>query len=121
MKRTVVFYRTPSGCPFEHFLDSLPGRIVKKITWVLSAIEDLDGAAELFFKTAESGEGIMECHIACKDAVFRILSFYQGRVMVVLWGGLSVKFQGMLAEQLERAIRYKNDFLVRKGKHERCG
>jgi hypothetical protein len=113
VKRTIVFYRTFFGCPFENFLDSLPGRIVQKITWMLAAIEDVESAAELFFKKTCPQEDIMECRLACEETVFRILSFYQGRDMIVLWGGISMKFQNICARQLERAVRYKNDFLLR--------
>ena len=96
-------------------MDSLPGRIVKKITWVLSAVEEMDSAAQLFFKKVSSCGDIMECQLAYEDAVFRILAFYQGRDMIVLWAGIYMKFQNMLAEQLKRALRYKDDFLLRKG------
>ena len=115
MRRTVVFYRTFSGCPFKSFLDSLPGRIVKKITWILTALEELDGAEELFFQKAQHRDNIRECRVACGDAVFRILTFPHGRDMVVLWGGILLEFQDMLKEQIEQAVRYKNDFLLRKG------
>ena len=114
MKRAVVFYRTSSGCPFENFLDSLPGYAVQKITWVLSVIEELDNTVELFFKKADCADGIMECHVRCEDAVFRILSFFHGRDMIVVWGGILVKFQNMLTEQLKRVQRYRHDFLVLK-------
>jgi hypothetical protein len=113
VKRTIVFYRSLFGCPFENFLDSLPGKIVQKITWMLSAVEDLESAAELFFRETERGEEIMECQFACGEAVFRILSFYQGREMVMLWGGIFTKFQSMRARQLEQAVRYKNDFMLK--------
>jgi len=116
MKRTVVFYRTFSGCPFEIFLDSLPGQSVKKITWVLSVVEELDCAVEMLFGK-DAREGIRECRIACGDAVFRVLVFLYGREMVVLWGGILVKFQDILREQLEQALRYKNDFLQKRRKH----
>ena len=115
MRRTVVFYRTAHGCPFEIFLDSLPGSIVKKITWTLTAIEEVENAANLFFKEMDTGEGIHECNVTHGGAAFRILSFYQGDNLVILWAGLLVKFRTMLAEQFQRALRYKNDYLIRKG------
>ncbi|MDR3200073.1 MAG: hypothetical protein LBT68_01330 [Spirochaetales bacterium] len=114
MKRTVVFYRIASGCPFENFLDSLPGGIVKKITWLLAAVEELEAVEELYFKRAALHEDILECNVGCEDAVFRILCFPHKRDLVILWGGISMGFPAMMQEQFERALRYKNDFLQRK-------
>ncbi|MDR1933588.1 MAG: hypothetical protein LBQ57_12300 [Spirochaetales bacterium] len=115
MNRTVVFYRAASGCPFENFLDSLPGRIAKKITWLLAAIEELETVAELCFRRVRLHEDIQECYVSYGDAVFRILCFFYKRDIVILWGGLCVKFPDILEEQLNRAIRYRNDFLLQKG------
>jgi hypothetical protein len=42
VSRTVTFYKTVDGkCPIQDFLDSLPGRVAQKVTWVLSLLEDL--------------------------------------------------------------------------------
>lgn len=44
--RIVKFYKTADGkCPVEEFLDSLPGKAVQKVTWVLKLLEDLDVVA----------------------------------------------------------------------------
>jgi hypothetical protein len=112
VKRTVVFYRTAAGCPFENFLDSLPGGIVKKITWILTACEELENVTEFYFKRTGSGD-IRECLVECGDAVLRIFCFFYRREMIVLWGGLCVKFRDREKEEAERALRYKNDFLLR--------
>jgi len=52
MKRTVIFYRTKDGnCPVEDFLDSLPGKVVQKITWVLEMLESQGMLLSRFFET----------------------------------------------------------------------
>ncbi|HQY65777.1 MAG TPA: hypothetical protein PLD38_00725 [Pyrinomonadaceae bacterium] len=49
--REVIFYKLPNGdCPVEVFLDSLTGKQADKITWVLSAVEDLQLVPKQFFK-----------------------------------------------------------------------
>lgn len=51
MKRNVIFYRTVDGkCPVQDFLDSLPGKVAKKIVWVLKLLEDLDAVPSSYFK-----------------------------------------------------------------------
>ena len=81
---------------------------------MLTAVQELDCAAELFFQKTRQREDIRECRIVCEDSIFRILTFLHGRDLVILWGGVAMKFQDMLEEQIERAVRYKNDFLLRR-------
>ena len=51
MIRTVTFYKSADGnCPVEEFLDSLPGKVVQKIVWVLKLIEDLDPIPSSYLK-----------------------------------------------------------------------
>jgi hypothetical protein len=114
VKRTVVFYRTVSGCPFENFLDSLPGGIVKKITWILMAAQELESVSDLYFKQTNSREDIRECHVEYGDLTLRILCFFYKRDIVILWGGIEIKFQNLAKEQEQKAIKYKNDFLLRR-------
>ena len=76
-------------------------------------MEELDCAAELFFQKTEEREDIRECRVACEDAVFRIFAFLYNKDVIVLGGGVLVKFQDMRKEQLGRAVRYKEDFLLR--------
>ena len=115
MKRTIVFYRTSYSCPFENFLDLLPGRIVKKITWLLSAVQDREISSELYFRETVRDKDIQECLVNFQDNVFKILCFFHNDEIIILWGGLQIKFQDLTEEQEIRAIRYKKDFLIRKG------
>ena len=51
VKRSVIFYRTGKDeCPVQDFLDSLPGKVAQKITWVLKLVEDLDVVPSTYFK-----------------------------------------------------------------------
>jgi hypothetical protein len=43
MIREITFFKTEDGkCPVEEFLDSLPGKVARKIVWVLKLLEDLE-------------------------------------------------------------------------------
>jgi len=51
MKREIIFYKTKDGkCPVEIFLDSLPGKVAQKITWVLEILETQGMLPSLYFK-----------------------------------------------------------------------
>jgi len=43
MIREITFFKTLDGkCPVEEFLDSLPGKVTRKIVLVLKLLEDLE-------------------------------------------------------------------------------
>ena len=49
--REIIFYRTSTGyCPVEKFLDLLPSKHSKKVSWVLSLIEDIPMVPKQYFK-----------------------------------------------------------------------
>ncbi len=57
MLRTVVFYKTDNNrCPVEEFLDSLPPKEAKKITWVLRLLVRLERVPAQYFCKMEGAE-----------------------------------------------------------------
>ncbi len=49
--RTIEFYRTETGkSPVEEFLDSLPDKHARKVTWVLRLVERLDFVPKQYLK-----------------------------------------------------------------------
>jgi hypothetical protein len=63
VKRTILFYKTEDGkCPVEDFLDSLPGKVVQKIAWVLEILEKQGMLPTTYFKKLVNSE-IWECRI----------------------------------------------------------
>ena len=115
MKRSVIFYRTGKGeCPVQDFLESLPGKVAQKITWVLKLVEDLDVVPSIYFKKLVGTEGIWECRIQCGSDAYRLLCFFSTNSVVVLTHGFAKKRQKTLAQEIERAEAYRRDFLARR-------
>ena len=115
MSKTVIFYRTVDGkCPVQDFLDSLPGKVVKKIVWVLKLLEDLDVVPSSYFKKLIGTEEIWECRIQFGSNAYRLLCFFLNRSVVVLSHGFVKKSQKTRAHEIERAEAYRRDFLKRR-------
>ena len=73
MKRTVIFYKTEDGkYHVKDFLDSLPGKVAQKVTWVLSLLEELDIVPASYFKKLVGSEDIWECRIQFGSNAYRI-------------------------------------------------
>lgn len=80
MRRQVIFYKTISGnSPVEEFLDFLPGKVVKKITWVLLVIEEFDVVPKKYLKKLEDSSSIYECRIDFAGNTYRLLGFFSFR------------------------------------------
>jgi len=116
MRRSVQFYKTSDGkCPVEDFLDSLPGKVAQRITWVLSLIEELDIVPSQYFKKLHAAENIWECRINHAGNTCRLLGFFYGQQYLILTNGFIKKTQKIPATELLIAFERKKDFLKRGG------
>ncbi|MEO5359558.1 MAG: type II toxin-antitoxin system RelE/ParE family toxin [Nitrospirota bacterium] len=76
MSKTVTLHTTTDGkCPVSDFLDLLPGKVVQKITWVLTFLEDFDNVPAIYFKKLTGTDDIWECRITYGSNIYRILCF----------------------------------------------
>ena len=117
MRRTVIFYKTQEGrCPVKEFLDSLDGKVARKIVWVLNLLEDLDNIPSLYFKKLTGSDGIWECRIKYGSNIYRIFCFTLDNSNVVLTHGFIKKTQKTPASEIDIAEKYKSDFIRRSRK-----
>jgi len=98
----------------EDFLDSLPGRVARKVTWVLKLLEDLDVVPSSYFKKLVGTDGIWECRITSGSNAYRILCFFANHSVVVLSHGFMKKTQKTPKAEIERAEASRRDFLTRR-------
>src|SRR4030042_1988387 len=77
--REVVFYRTSAGnCPIEEFLNSLPAKAARKVTWVLNLLEELEVGPGEYFKKLSGTEEIWECRITYGSKISGSWAFSPG-------------------------------------------
>ena len=108
--RTFDFYRTESGrCPVEEFLDSLSGKEMQKIDWVMRvAAETLLVPAECFEKLRGTDD-IWALRARSGGASLRILGFFFNANSIVLTNGFSKKTMKTPPSEIELAERRKKD------------
>lgn len=117
MGRKVVFYRTEQGkCPVQDFIDSLPGKVAQKIAWGLSLIEDLDILPSGYFRKLVNSEEIWECRTHVGSNAYRVFCFFDSNSVVVLTHGIMKKTQKTPPAEIERAEKYRRDYLQRRAK-----
>ncbi|OGP33227.1 MAG: hypothetical protein A2X88_05880 [Deltaproteobacteria bacterium GWC2_65_14] len=119
MGKVVRFYETEDGeVPVKKFLDSLPGKVAQKVSWVLMLVEELDILPATYFKKLVGSEDIWECRTQFGSNEYRILCFHAGGSVLVLTHGFVKKTQKTPAKEIERAETYKRDYLRRHKRHE---
>jgi len=111
--REITFYRTSSGkCSVEEFLDSLTGKQVQKIVWVLKLIEELDVIPEQYLKKLVNTNDIWEIRISLGNDIFRLLGFWSGN-QIILTNGFAKKTQKTPPQEIALAEQRKKNYLIR--------
>ena len=115
MIRGITFFKTEDGkCPVEEFLDSLPGKVAKKIVWVLKLLEDLEMIPASYFKKLPGTEEIWECRIQLGSNIYRIFCFFAGSSKMILTHGFIKKSRKTPIAEIERAEAYRREYLSRR-------
>lgn len=115
MKRKIIFYKTQyNKCPIQDFLDTLPGKVAQKVTWVTKLLEDLEIIPTTYFKKLIGTKEIWECRIKFGSDSYRILDFFVVKSAIVLTHGFIKKTQKIPKLEIERAEAFREDFIRRK-------
>jgi len=110
MGLSVNFYKTAAlKCPVMDFLDSLSGKVAQKITWVLKLIEEIEVVPTKYFKKLLPYD-IWEVRIDFSGNTYRILSFIYNEAQLILTHGFIKKTQKIPKNEIEKAMKYKNEY-----------
>ena len=113
--REIIFYRTSTGhCPVEKFLNLLPFKHAKKVSWVLSLIEDLPMVPKQYFKKLVNTDDIWEVRVKSEGEAYRLLGFFDGFNLVVLDYAFQKKTQKTPQNVIKTAEERKRDYFKRR-------
>lgn len=117
--REIIFYRTDSDrCPIEEFFDSLSGKQVQKIIWVLRLIQELDSVPGQYLKKLVNTDDIWEVRVQVGNNTFRLLGFFENENLIILTNGFAKKTQKTPSQEIDLAEQRKQDYLNRKEERE---
>ena len=110
----VVFYKDEQGySPVADFLNALDEKMEAKVAWTISRLEEFGHALrEPYSKPL--GDGIFELRTQVGRDISRVLYFFVVHGKAVLTHGVIKKTQKTPKAEIERAKRYRNDYLRRK-------
>ena len=113
--RKIEYYRTVSGQnPIEDFLDQLPAKSAKKVTWVLKLVEDLDQVPSKYFKKLVNTQDLWEVRASAGSNIFRLIGFFDGPNIVVVAHAFQKKTQKTPKRAIKIAEERKKDYFRRK-------
>jgi phage-related protein len=106
MARQIIFHG-------EYFLDlykNLDIKVKTKIQYVFELIKQVDRVPEKFLAPMTGYEGLFEIRIEYQSNIYRIFCCFDKGQLVVLLNRFQKKTQKTPKEEIERAMRLKNDY-----------
>lgn len=118
MKYQVIFYEKENGNePVKEFLDSLDVKMKAKMFRTISILaENGPKLREPYSKPLR--DGIFELRAKVGSDISRVMYFFVVGQTIVLTNGFIKKTTRTPEREIETAIRYKNDYLLRKGEKD---
>lgn len=115
----IVFYKTAGGkTPVEDFLDGLNDKMRAKVLMSIRIIKETGYQTRMPY-SRELEDGIFELRAKVGSDISRVLYFFIVDRRIVLTNGFVKKTQKTPSEEIERAKRYRADYLRREGaEHE---
>lgn len=111
--RTIIFYKDY----FNNFFIKQKRKVQDKIIWTFDLIEELDRIPETYLKHLESTNSLYEIRVQLASDIYRIFCFFDEGKLVVLANGFQKKTQKTPKQELEKAIKIKEEYFNEKKQH----
>ena len=85
-----------------------------KIIWTFELIEELQKVPETYLKHIESTDGLFEIRVQQGGDIFRIFCFFDKGQLVVLANGFQKKSQKTPKQEIDLALKLKNEYFKSK-------
>lgn len=105
-QRTVIFYKDY----FEGFFVQQREKVKSKIIWTLDLIEVVARVPETYLKHIEDTDGLFEIRVQQGNNIFRIFCFFDQGQLVVLANGFQKKTQKTPKQEIEKALKIKEEY-----------
>jgi phage-related protein len=113
MKRKIIAYENY----YEDFFNSLDIKTQDKILYGLMLLETQNRLPAKFVKFIK--DGVFELRIEFNSNIYRLFFCFDGECVVILFNGFQKKTRKTPVNEIERAIRLKNEYYERKSKEKK--
>ncbi len=108
MERKILTY----GGYFEEFYDSLSASVQKKVDYGLLLLATKDRIPVKFVKSIR--DGLFELRIEFEGNIYRVFFIFDAGSIVVLFNGFQKKTQKTPKNEIEKALKIKDDYYAHK-------
>jgi phage-related protein len=106
MARQIIFYKDY----FINFYKDLDSKVKTKVQYVLELVKQVDRVPEKFLAPMTGYDGLFEIRIEYQSNIYRIFCCFDKGQLVILLNGFQKKTQKTPKEELERAMRLKEEY-----------
>ena len=104
--RTIIFYKDH----FNDFFVKQRQKVKDKIVWTFDLIELIEKVPETYLKYLTSTDKLFEIRVQSGNDIFRIFCFFDQGNLVVLANGFQKKTQKTPKQEIEKALKIKNEY-----------
>ena len=105
-KRNLIFFKNY----FDEFFESQSEKVKNKIDYVLFLIITAERIPGKFFQYMEGTDGLFEIRIEFESNIYRIFCCFDEGNLVVLFNGFNKKSQKTPKNEIDRALRIKEEY-----------
>ena len=110
MNREIIFYENH----FIEFYQKQDEKVKEKIKYVFELIKQVEKVPEKFLKHLTGTEGLYEIRIEYQSNIYRLFCCFDKGNLVVLFNGFQKKTQKTPNNELEKAVKLKNEYFENK-------
>ena len=111
-RRQIIYFKNY----FKSFFNAQTERVKEKINYVLYLISVAERIPGKFFKYLEGTDGLFEIRIEFESNIYRIFCCFDEGNLVILFNGFQKKSQKTPRNELDKAIRIKQEYFSEKNK-----
>jgi len=106
MNRQIVFYKEY----FLEFYKDLDINLKDKIQYVFELIKQVDRVPEKFLSQITGSDGLFEIRIEYQSNIYRVFCCFDQGKLIVLFNGFQKKTQKTPRNEIEKAMRLKQEY-----------
>ncbi|RDC55474.1 type II toxin-antitoxin system RelE/ParE family toxin [Pedobacter chinensis] len=95
---------------FSDFYEKQKQKVKEKIVWTLRVIETISQVPTEYLKHLEGTDGLYEIRVQSGRDIFRIFCFFDEGKLVVLANGFQKKTQKTPKQEIEKALKIKEEY-----------
>ncbi len=95
---------------FSDFYENQKQKVKEKILWTFRIIETIPHVPKEYLKHFEGTDGLYEIRVQTGRDIFRIFCFFDEGNLVVLANGFQKKTQKTPKQEIEKALKIKEEY-----------